>query len=260
MMESRKIRLSNIVLTEDLAKQISDVLQDISTSVAQEGSTSRPRLSYSITGSNETSYESDSVEVFDQPLGVPISEMVMFLSTYDDLIRVRLKIDAEDHGRSSISIGGQDTQLVNHATLRIQNILQQCDEPPWLIRNARGLCKIGSVALLVVAIGVTLNLLLKGLIAFDFIDPTDLASRQEEPTTPEQIEQQLLLIIVILSGILTFVFGFGSLSWVDKLWPDVELQIGAKKYWSSQKRRRRMGAIFTLIGLPILFEIILRVL
>jgi len=208
---------------------------------------------YAITFSDDTSYQSDSIELFsDATVDYPARPVKVAMSFHNFKLGRHIGLTL-DHGNASYSnsatISGseQDWVLQNFQLLK-QALDAVRPQAACLRRHQTLLLNLTAVGIgigITWAIGLVMDTLTKGM-----------PIKKLPPDSPwRQVIAQSLPLLYCAQWILYWGTGifwaFGVRDWLLKVWPSVEFDFGLAHLKAERAKRARLAAVATLIVIPI---------
>ncbi|MBE9598687.1 hypothetical protein [Pedobacter sp. MC2016-24] len=237
--EMRKLNFHNKVITPSVINRIATIIDKEADNIND----SEPFLiSYSIEAADDSSYESQSKEIFNAPeiMDTKMVERIhMRLQTLSGSKSIELQLlhcDQNNAGNNFMLVSGNNSVWVNGVMSRLSEIIDSSNEQPQIMHH---------LELLQWVVVITFNFLYFRLFFRDI----------------EKIENGFIgLGLVFGIPLLSLYLAGLAKTHIEQLWPDVELQTGPDHLQQPQKKRRELGWIMTMIILPILLGFITDVL
>lgn len=229
--EMRKLHFQNLIITPSVINRLAYIIDQEMTAI----NNSEPYIiSYMVEASDNSSYESGSKEIFSSPEIMETKTLLriqMRLQTLsnDKNIELQLLHSLKDSATGNyLLVSGGDSVWVNGVMTRLSEILRSSEGRPGLMNYLEVLQLVAVIAFLTVYFRL-------------FYTPL------------EAINNPWISITLVLGIPLLFIiFITRGKTYIEGLWPDMELQTGPNHLQRPAKKRGQLAWVITAILLPLL--------
>lgn len=197
-------------------------------------------LMYSIDAANDSSYESQSAEIFKEGEIIEskvVRKIFMRFNTIDNSKNIEIQIVhslKNDKSENFILVSGDEANWVNGVLARFSEILKETESQP---KYSKGL-------------GYYMFILWVIFIYYYF--------RIFYPEIDRISYTWLKLAVLLGIPILSIILSFRLFDYLNNLWPSVELQTGQEHQQIPAKKRRIIYGLIVVVFIPIVLEILSR--
>lgn len=263
MKQTKRYKISKCAFTLDDLRRIASVFDEQS-GLAKK-SDHHYSVSYCLYFSDETTIESDSLDIFEDPyLSIKRVLKVDFRFLNYKLSR---SVDfSVSHGNGSYGnefvVTSEEQKWGNDVYLRtLEYIKGAKPQSSWLIKYSTLIYNlmaigVGSLGMLIMNLAVLITMP-------DEITISDSAKNNFKAVVDVvEVFSQFKIFYFIMGWLWTWscgwVWGAPALtSWILSAWPNIELDLGAEHLKMEKTRRRRMGLLLTVIIIPTALSIAL---
>ena len=249
--QTRKLTISGKVFTIKDLRRVAEVF-DKQASLAKR-SDHHASTEYAITFSDDTTYQSDSIDLFSEAsVAFPARPVKIAMSFRNFKLGRHISLTL-DHGNASYgnlaTISGSEPEWVLQNFQILKEALDAVRPQAAWLRNHQtlllNLIALGIGNALVWAIGLVMDPLMKG-IPVQKLPP-------ESPWRQALLQSLPLLYCILwlmywLTGIC---WAFGVRDWLLRVWPSVEFDFGLEHLKAERAKRTRLVAVATLVAIPI---------
>ncbi|OGT97598.1 MAG: hypothetical protein A2X80_10015 [Geobacteraceae bacterium GWB2_52_12] len=250
---TRRLAIDGRVVTKNDVRRIARIFDEVFQAALKAGN--RPILSFKLYCEDRVSYESDSLELFndDGPIDLKrtyLIEMELFVYDLGRYIDFELR-----HGEKNgnLSVSGNDKDWVQGTFTTIHEIIETIKPQTNLVLKHR------TITLHLIALGIGyLTYLIFELFIFRFVDLSTWSNATTEKIAIFFIAHPILFFVYVyvlskwLSGIF---YAILVRRWLFELWPNIEFDFGPDHFNKSKIIRQRIGIVLSLIVLPIVLEL-----
>lgn len=215
-------------------------------------------LIYSVRCDDDTSYESDSLSIFDdgEIISIKKAEIVEFAFHDYRLERYIFFSISEGNGRSFLKIQGNDDKWVKNLFIKFKEYIDSItmQESPLikykeLIRHVLAL-GLGKIILSIVV----------AILTFFFGTGSDSNPSEGMLRLREQIQNNIILARFVVSWVIPWLYGLSIakdiIREIYKLWPNVEFDFGPEQQKKYKINRNRLKLFLTLVIIPSVLMIV----
>jgi hypothetical protein len=259
--QTRKISISDRVFTIEDLRRVAAIFDK--QSLLAKKSDHDASVKYSVTFSDDTTYESDSPDLFSEgSLAVPARpvEIKMSFRNYKLGRHISLSLSHGDSSYGNVAVvSANEPEWLRQNFLTLEETLQTVrPQTIWLRRHRTLLLNliavgIGSLGMWVV--DLLTNVLTHGIDLSGIIKPLP-------PDSPwRRVISDGAPLLYGMKWMWYWVVGFfwGAFAvrgWLLRVWPSIEFDFGLAHLKTERKKRRRLLAVATLIVIPIIRSII----
>lgn len=245
ILERRHFEFKDVIIRPDNIRTMVTAIDDTIKHLKETLDNPRLVTRFSIEAADKTKYQSSLTDIFDkdgildkkQILGVSAS-----INEFNSDFSITLEINASDYSPSKIMVSGDNPVLVNGTIKALENTISDCEKQFRFFSTY-----YTPLAFLLGAMVIYLVLFLT-------------AKFQQSTGIILNITNNDSKLSVV--GFYTVIIGFAYLPgselvrYLERLWPSVELRTGSDYNQKLVKRRIIVGTIFTILIIPILFELV----
>ena len=261
MNQTRKISISEKVFTIEDLRRIAAIFDK--QSLLAKKSDHHASVEYSIRFSDDTTYQSDSPDLFsDGALTVPARPVAIQMSFRNYKLGRHISLSI-DHGDSSYGnlavVSASEPEWLSQNFLSLKETLETVRPQTVWLKNHRtlllNLIAVGIGSLGMSAIDLLVNALTHVVDLSGVIKPL----APDSPWRPLISDASLLLYGVKWTWRWFAGFFWGAFwvrRWLLSVWPSIEFDFGLPHLQTERKKRERLIAVATLIVLPVIVNLI----
>jgi hypothetical protein len=258
--QTRKIMISEKVFTAEDLRRIAGIFEK--QRMLASKSDHRASLKYNVELSDHTTLETDSPELFtNESLATPARPIAVGMSFDNYTLGRHMKLHlthGEDSDFTNLAVvSGEEAAWLKENFVDIKEAVEKVQPQALWFRRHRffllSLISLGLGSLAMMISGYLLVPVLAALRVPPLISPDSPWLQALRPSSPTA---QFLLYWFWCWLIGFFFRARDVLWWLLDMWPGIEFRFGLAHLQSEQIRRRRLGAVATLIILPICTNLI----
>jgi hypothetical protein len=259
--ETREQILSWLIFTKEDVRRIAEVLHECYRS--SKGKKHHSALSYEIVSEGGSSWDSDSPSIFDDGGPLDLKKTLgisMHFHDYQGGLNIDVSITEASHYSNRISVRGRDPKWVRATFTSAREILDSVrPQNTFVIRHKKPLLHL-------IALGVGSGIILVLSFVLDRIqfdrtielEPGFWASLVVALISTSWTRYLVLIWATWAQGMLTFAYPLHG--WLLQLWPEIEFDFGPEHKNRIKTRRQRLNLVATLVVVPILVNVLTRLL
>jgi hypothetical protein len=234
--ERRKFSFADKIITPSTIRKLAGILKNEAESYNE---INQAFLYYSIDASDDSSYESGDIVIFNDGLLMDSKKLIKVVMRFQTLIgdkniEIQLTHTEDEESTSNyIIISGTNTTWVNGIITRLVEIINQSEKQPAVRRYFHNLC---------IPLFILMNILFYRIISPLFIDKGK----------NDWVNLILLFAPICFVGLSFKYFN----NYINEAWPVVELQTGRNYQQLSLIKRRKLIGIINLILIPLLLSLV----
>lgn len=252
--ESRILTISNKVFSLKNVRDMASIVWK--TYQSAHNKSQHASVSFSANASDDSSFESNSVTIYDEASTISSKRITSIDITYhnytnDAYVNVQISQGDSAYNRSRITVRGHDSLWVNGALSELKNVLDSVPPQNLLLR------KYSWAVHVLVSLGIGL-IMLELLL---WIVPTTLSTTPSLSLDPAwailltQLSAQFLFFKYLFRYFVAFWLGsfpYMLLLWspisnsLSSTWPSIEIQIGPEHTFVERRRRQMLLTVLSL--------------
>ncbi|WP_430789478.1 hypothetical protein VBD025_03950 [Virgibacillus flavescens] len=247
MKEKRSYRFEGKVFSKNDIISLAKIFQ------TEEEKTIGTKVDFSIECTDRTSYESESLAIFDEDFitSTEIESISFWMYNYEEESSLNLLISSK-HSSGALVVKGSDRDWVGAKFFQLKETISRIkNQENWFIKNQKTVFH-----LLAISFGFPMHNLYILFLSL-FVKPI------QNPSANLLIVRDFMssnpLIVFILQLIFYwctgYVFAMILISWISKLWPKIEFDFVSEHLQKHKKRRKTMFFILSLFILPIIANV-----
>lgn len=258
MKETRRLRIKDKVFAKADIRRIAQVLLDKyqSTQEGEEDVYHLSSISVQLSCADDTSYESESIELFEDGGFIDIKKTDSIQMTFHNYALEQSIDFSIQHGgyRSSLIVRGNDKNWVNGTFTTLKEIVDSVKpQDNWILRH-----KTLFLHLIAIGTGSLIYLVLDALI-YRHIQPIQNPSGFAKAV--RDLLRAIPWLVYLIEWVLRWFMGimnaaFPLRKWFLDLWPEIEFNFGPEHLNLEKARRERVWAVLLIIIFPVAIEII----
>lgn len=205
-------------------------------------------LNFSIICSDESKYESEDTNIFEENSvnSKKVERINLSFHDYHNDRDIGIQLISGEHSYgNAVEISGKDSNWVNGCLTKIKEIIEGAEPQFTLLKKLNLLLTILSSMSVGTAFLFVLVAVGRSVVGKSFISPYMLII--DEP--------RIYLTSIFVMGYFPSIFIIG---WLNKMFPNIELQIGPTHTFIEANRRTILYGAITLIVLPIILAMIVK--
>ncbi len=260
MKQTRKIIIRDRIFSIDDLKRVASIFK------TQQGLAKKAdhhaTTDFEIQFSDNTSVESDSTEILNDSVltgpGRPVDVRFSF-HNYSLNRRVSFAISHGDSTYGNIaSVSADDHRWLSDIYVSLQNAIETAKPQTMWFRRHPGillhLVALGAGSLMILVFTTIIQLSVMLLDLDTVITPTPDESKWKELLS--RVAPLLYILIWFMRWMAGLPWAFDIRSWLLRLWPNIELDVGTEHLKVEKLQRRRLFARITMIVLPIITSVV----
>lgn len=215
-------------------------------------------ITYLIKCNDDTSYESDSLNIFEEGEIVSIKKAEMIEFTFHDyrLERYVFFSVSEGNGRSFVKVQGNDGKWVKNLFIKLKEYIDSVNGQENPLLKYKEIIR----HILALGLGKIILFVMVGILSFFFGTEGNSNPSEGVIRLRELIQKNIILAQFFVNWLIPWLYGLSIakdiIREINKLWPNVEFDFGPEQERYYKISRDRLKRILTLVIIPSVLMIV----